>query len=246
MINYLTKWFGRFGNNIIQLSNALYFSKLNNDKLIIPNHHFFKNNEFDFGNQDNNKNESSFWGINDELCLKNRRDICKNIIYKNFSFIVNVSTSYKNVIHLRGGDQFSPRAHSAYVQAPISYFKKVFEYIDTKDTIIVYEDDTNPIFNILNKTFSIKASNRNLVDDINLILNAENIVFGGVTTFPYSLSLCSQNVKNIYFPFFENTESIYNDKYYTDFKKNYIKVENFIKIGQWRYNSQIKNMLINC
>ena len=116
--------------------------------------------------------------------------------------------------------------------------------MNTKNIIIAYEDFKNPLVEILHKDYNIKLSTGNLIDDLNLFLNAKNIIMGGISTLPYILSLCSQNIKKLYIPLFENLESVYFDKFYTDFEKVYINLKGYIKINEWTYNEDIKKLML--
>jgi len=243
MICNLTNWSGRLGNNLIQLSNGLYYSKLNDAQLIIPKHPFLTKTIFNyFYNKDSSKKYNhNFWGINDEEYLINRKDICKNYVH-DVLFHRNIN-QYDTVIHLRGGDIFSLNPPSKYVQAPLSYFRKILDNMNTKNAIIAYEDFKNPIVEILHKDYNIELSTKDLTDDVNLFLNAKNIIMGGISTLPYILSLCSRNIERLYIPLFENLESVYYDKFYTDFEKVYINLKGYIKINEWTYNRDIKKLM---
>jgi hypothetical protein len=44
----ISKWYYRFGNNVIQLINAIRYSLDTNDYFQSPNHHFFSNIEIKY------------------------------------------------------------------------------------------------------------------------------------------------------------------------------------------------------
>jgi len=206
------KWFGRLGNNIIQISNVIhiaiaykhnikfnvkhkffdfsviekYFNKYNNKKIIEDNDLYFfdrdKRYKFPFSN---------------DIFTQNIEE--KNQILQAAFLINNINKLNENdlVIHVRSGDMFSSNPHPRYVPPPLSYYTKEIDKYKYEKIHIICEDTKNPVVNELLKLYKNTIYEKNtLKQDIRLILGATNIVFS-VGTFVPSLMMLSNNVKYI-------------------------------------------------
>lgn len=250
----INNWSGHLGNNLFQLSSALYFGLKTKSKISFPKHPIIRKNTFDFSNSGNLKpishdffyNKNFF--LNFKECnldleeLENQRsEILKKFVLNLMPF-EEFELPYDIVIHFRGGDVFSKNPHNSYVQCPLSYFKKILCIENPEKTLIVCEDMSNPIISILMKLdwdFSIQSSD--LKKDINTILNAKVLVCGGVSTFTQALSMMSSKLEKVYYPIFESNGDdfkIRRENAIPLFHKNYINGFN------WKFNDeQIKTML---
>jgi len=204
-------WFGRLGNNIIQLCNIIdialyykhdiqfnvehkffdlkvisdYFSKYNNNIKITDKYNFY------YPEKINNVSQNIF-----RKNSKEKRDLLKKAFkIKN----VNALDEDILVIHLRSGDIFrNTGAHEGYISPPLAYFvKKIYE-IQCKKIIILCEDKNNPILNRLLQLYKNAVYSKNsLEEDIKIILGAKNIIMS-VGTFIPSLLLMSDNIKCVH------------------------------------------------
>lgn len=213
----LNNWFGRLGNNIIQLSNIIdiaitykhniilnvnhklfdlsviqnYFNKYNNDEKITDKYNFFYKHKLPY--------------VDD--IFKNNIEERNNILKKSF-LIKNSKKLPENelVIHIRSGDIFSSNPHPSYVPPPLSYYVKHINKYDYEKIIIVCEDTKNPVVDKLLKLYKNSVYSKNsLEEDIKIILGATNIVYS-IGTFIPSLMLLSENIKYIYGSAFDNKE----------------------------------------
>tara|TARA_B100001758_G_C18297928_1_gene550727 strand:+ start:293 stop:1024 length:732 start_codon:yes stop_codon:yes gene_type:complete len=205
----LISWFGRLGNNIIQLSNMIdialtykhaikfrishrlfnikiiedYFSKYNNSDLVTDKYNFYYKNKLPY--------------LNETYQLHSEE---RNKILKEAFLIKNIEKLHEDdlIIHIRSGDIFSSFPHSRYVPPPLSYYIKQINKRNYRKIIIVCEDNINPVVNhLLGLYKNAIYSKNNLEKDIRLILGATNIIFS-VGTFIPSLVLVSDNIKYLY------------------------------------------------
>ena len=202
----LKGWFGRLGNNIIQLSNIIhiaiafkhnikinvqhkffdvsliekYFNKYNDSKIITDKKNFFYNSRLPFSN----------------AIFKQNIEERNKILQKAF-LINNINKLPENdiVIHIRSGDIFRSKPHPNYVPPPLSYYTKEIDKYKYEKIHIICEDTINPVVNELRKLYKNAVYEKNTLEkDIRIILGATNIIYS-VGTFIPSLMWLSNNNK---------------------------------------------------
>jgi hypothetical protein len=208
------QWYGRLGNNIIQLSNIIdiaimykhniifksglkhkffdlsiiekYFSKYNNNNKITDINNFFYKHKLPFPK---------------DIFTKNVNE--RNKILKEAFLIDNVKKLDENdlVIHIRSGDIFSSNPHPNYVPPPLSYYIREINKYNYKKIYIICEDKINPVVNKLLTLYKNSFyEENNLEKDIKIILGATNII-PSIGTFIPALTLLSNNIKFVHVPF---------------------------------------------
>lgn len=250
-MNYkISAWFGRFGNNMFQIANAIQLCEKEHANLIFPDGYTqwqdvkFNTNKITVYQDIINTQiveKGVLWydflGSGDEL-----RRICKNYILDIIDYEKQELSDNDLVIHIRGGDLFFlPEPPSNMNQAPFSYYKKIIESQKFDKIYIVHEDFLNPNVQLLKDTYE----NIILIDDlqmgINLLLSAKNLVSCGITTFSRMLALCSKNIEKHYIPGFFDGEkfniSPLADN--TDVEKVIINVDKYFSFGMWRWNNDL-------
>ena len=202
----LKGWFGRLGNNIIQLSNIIhiaiafkhnikinvqhkffdvsliekYFNKYNDSKIITDKKNFFYNSRLPFSNAIFEQNIEE-----------------RNKILQKAFLINNINKLPENdiVIHIRSGDIFRSKPHPNYVPPPLSYYTKEIDKYKYEKIHIICEDTINPVVNELRKLYKNAVYEKNTLEkDIRIILGATNIIYS-VGTFIPSLMWLSNNNK---------------------------------------------------
>jgi|15BtaG_2_1085339.scaffolds.fasta_scaffold01115_6 hypothetical protein len=248
----ITGWFGRLGNNIQQLSNALYFCKENEIKFHSPPHPLIKPISINFG--PSGKYSSRFFFHNgpqrDFFCDledldRSRRELLQTYVVPNFTF----DTSSKMpddtlVIHLRGEDIFNNNPHRFYVQNPLSYYKTIIDQYDK--TIVVTQGGSNPIIGALATDPRVKVQSSTVQEDFATLLSATNLSTSGVGTFAITAAICSPHLKNLHCTDLFLEEHINPEMflYYNDVNVYMTKLSGYIPIGEWHNTSeQIKTML---
>ena len=215
---FLPKWFGKFGNNIQQISNAIYYCEKHGIKFTMPPHPHIENIEIDFGSNEFKINPSS-WNYfyffdepdyNDFECdiddlNFNRKRICEQYIFPklklNRELIKQPLDDDHLIIHFRSADIYNGNhnngnRHFLYVQNPLSYFLELVDKFNNKVTILA-EDNDNPITPIL-KDRGVKVDTLQLQETFETLLRTKNLATSGVSSFPISAALCSLNIKNLY------------------------------------------------
>lgn len=264
----IPKWFCRLGNNIIQVMNMLILAIHLNCNLYIPKHKFFKIRFI----QINDKKEED--EIEDEVMkFKGFKivNICKKFnvpieIFDKEEYIIRAQSILKSIfkiennviendnnddlyIHIRSGDIFKKKKPShLYKPPPLSYYQEIIDNNNYQNIYLIAKDDINPVINKLLEIYpQIKWDKNPLEKDINIILNAKNIVVS-IGTFVPSLLLISNNTKVIFSPSEEFLHM--NKKYITTFI-NKEKVLNsldyseyFNKFKKWKNNEYQRNLLL--
>ena len=161
----LNAYFGRLGNNIMQLSNIIdiaiaykhnikfnveklhffdlsviekYFNKYNNNEIITDKYNFFYKSKLSFPN---------------DIYKQNIEE--RNKILQQAFLIKNIKKLPENdvVIHIRSGDIFKSNPHPNYVPPPLSYYIKKLNKYKYEKIHIVCEDTVNPVVNELLKLY---------------------------------------------------------------------------------------------
>ena len=208
LLNYISKFFNRknistkviylkgypkFGNNLINLNNAIFFCEiLGCNKIILLNYNFFfiknrvLNYKYNMTIEPNllNKNLSKkylilppafFFFYYKYIKPENRFYLIKEEILNN---IPKIQTNQNDLyIHIRSGDIFNGPKKNAYSQPPLCFYKKVLEKFKFRKIFIISEDKSNPIINFLLKEFNYIHYKKNKPNyDISYIANAYNII----------------------------------------------------------------------
>ena len=235
----LDAWYGRLGNNIIQLSNIIdiAIAYKHNIKIKVKKLHFFDLSVIEkcFNKYNNNEIITDKYNFFYNSRLPFSKDIFKqnieerNKILQKAFLISTINKLPENdiVIHIRSGDIFSSNPHPNYVPPPLSYYTKEIDKYKYEKIHIICEDTINPVVNELRKLYKNAVYERNTLEkDIRIILGATNIIYS-VGTFIPSLMLLSNNNKYLYGKECNNEEL---KEYYKIMKpwKNTIEQRNYI------------------
>jgi hypothetical protein len=250
----INNWVGRFGNNILQIVRCIYYAQLNNYELIsFQNHDLLIKNEIKVQIKSENNIENQNIIENDffNLSIFNVKDpepyIMKNIALKyikpllkiNFKEHIEENNLY---IHIRGGDIFLENPHPAYIQPPLNYYLKIINNNNYNKINIVHEDDLNPCINYLKKNNEYNFYSQTLEKDLELLLNAKNLIFG-FGTFGFVVYLLNSNIKKIFFPKYVIDELPIGN-WGNDIDLIIINIPNYIRVGEWKNTEeQIKLMI---
>ena len=208
---FLPKWFGRFGNNIQQLSNALYYCEKNKIHFDMAPHPLIEDIVLPFGETrmpgDENQwsyfyflrgEECNFPGENLEVLNFQRKLICEKYIYPKLKIDHSkVEEPFDGlVIHLRAGDVFS-NPHSHYVQNPLMYYTELIKKYYIGNAIVVAEDNSHPLLSIFTR-LNIPILQLSEQDSLEVLLSAEAIATSGVGSYGIAAALCSRNLKKLF------------------------------------------------
>lgn len=238
-------WFGRFGNNLIQIQNATQFAIVNNCNIIIPGHKLLNTTyiiiDKNIKKTDPIQMKSRFFGKGNFGKVDDIEDKVKiiHIVRSIFKYNILPEKIIENnektlVIHLRGGDIFSKKPHKGYVMPPMTYYERIIDENTFEKIILVTTDNKNPcVLSLVDKyKEKIVIQRGSLIEDMSIILNAKNVAesFG---TFTHALLSLSENIQNIYKPSYQIP---------TLYEKHNIEKEFNINIFSYDF-SQYRNLI---
>lgn len=246
--------FGRLGNNIIQVLNALSIATdLSVKKIYIPSKYWFINTSlvidgFVFikkGKLDGeNVFRDNFYYPYKKIDYNQNRTLY--ILRRHFqSQIPKINLHYdKLVIHIRSGDLFVQNSPmDKYSQPSFCFFSQVIDKFKKSNVEVFAEDRRNPVTNELEK-HKVKITHADLLTTVSKIFYAKNVAFG-YGTFAVTICRISPIPKNVYV--------FGNMKYHIGFQDFRFKVyinemsKDFKKIMYpWRNSDKQRECLINC
>jgi hypothetical protein len=208
---FIPRWFGRLGNNIQQISNAIYYCRKHGIHFTSPDHPMIEAIDINFGSNDFRINENSnnwfyfFEGPDADFKAdvaelnKLRKNICEDYIYPklkiNHSLLEQPLSDKLLVIHIRSGDLYIkwPTTHP---QNPMAYYIKLCELFDY-NILILAEDENNPIVQAFDKMgATIKILD--VATTYTILMQAKNLATSGAGSFAISAAFCSKNIQNFY------------------------------------------------
>lgn len=216
--------YGRLGNNIIQLRNALQLALLFDiPKIVVfddpciavgpslvrhgvelaaandgSREGYFLVGHFYFGFEDFIRNRNYIEAVS---TIKSLYDDAFNAPYE-----ADIKRDDELTIHIRAGDIFGPSPHPLYVQPPLAFYTDIISRMMAAGTIarvrIVYEDKGNPCVDaLLNhcnvQSIAFRIQHGSLQEDVAALMNSRHLVFG-VGTFGYGVCLLSQTVESVH------------------------------------------------
>jgi hypothetical protein len=181
----ITEWFGRFGNNVIQIANCLFYAEQKNHSMIVfPSHPLFTRTIIPLNQECSENNlpvENIFYFIH-ELGIRypspcEMRRLIQEYLLPIF-VIYPHPISLERYIHLRGGDVFSGHnIPNEYVQPPLDYYMKAIG--EGNIAGMVYEDNFNPcVDKLLTNTLIVNKKTSSLIDDIRELLDQRTFQTG--------------------------------------------------------------------
>lgn len=254
MVICITRWFGRLGNNIKQVINAIKIAQvLHHQHIRIPRHKFLKDIYLP-NKEPNNTTINGIFFRPIEIQKKFAINVLNTRIETAYLDIIQSLSCFSEnsiiplpedvlVIHIRSGDIFSKNPHTRYIQPPFSYYKHIIESKDWRGISIVAEDKVNPVISKLLKTYPhITHRKRSLSDDIKIILSASHIVCG-IGSFIPGLTYMSKCCKTLYLP--DTCKSFSLDRDLPHIKLIRYRFNGYIEPGQWRNTQEQRQIMLN-
>ena len=248
----INSWFGRLGNNILQIINAINYAINKKHSVIKFNRHaMLLSNTISIENCKRNDNiiQDNFFYLERLKLNEQEPYIMKQYFQKYIKPIFKVQLEGNNhldsdneiYIHFRGGDIFSSNTHNKYVQPPLSYYMNIIKNYDTVK--MVCEDKKNPCINELLKKDNVEYTSNTLEKDLSILSTATNLVIG-FGTFGFLLYLMNTNLKNLYIPdFFVNI--LPKGEWGDDITIHIIELPNYIKVGEWKNTEEQKTIMLD-
>lgn len=259
------EWCGRFGNNIQQISNAIFYCEENKMTFISPDNYLINPFVLSFGdkycpphyfffhvNSVTGQGNAHF-NCDLEKIRLNRRRICLQYIKDNLKINKNnINKIDKDtvVVHVRSGDIFSKTNYycpviSRYLQNPLKYYLNIIKDFDR--VIVLTEDYQNPVLNELKKIDKVEIKICSIEETIETMLSATNLVSSGVSSFPIACALLSDNIENLYCSNFQLDEIINYKEFFDDNVNIHITnidEDRYIKSNEWLNTEEQRKLMI--
>lgn len=207
-LNTISHWYGRLGNNIQQICNAILFSEIHNEGFFSPDHELINKVVFNYSNQTmirpgrffyyNTQNKD--FDIDLNYLYSNIKRIAEQYVVPNLKFKIDDPFDDKTlVIHIRSGDTFQIEFNPphAYTPNPLSYYKSLVELFENV-LVVTENDDYNPIIPELKKYRNVTVQSSSVASDFSTLMRAKNLASSGTGTFSVAAALCSSNIQNFY------------------------------------------------
>ena len=255
---------GRFGNNVVQIRNAITMALQHGIPRIIHQSH-----DIIFDVPKKKPCTMSFihllminmgilrlfglsilYGFMYPSFDYNLRDSIKvsNLVREYYKQVFNFKYEPHNrndlVIHVRSGDIFIHKGKhiKGHGQPPYDYYKTIIESGNWDRVIVVAQDELNPIIKKLKNEFNAEFKLNDLKTDIEQILNANTIVAGNGTFVPGILSLSLGKKKVFYFNYCKIYRCDLEDGR-VQHKTKPINVKGYIK--NWRNTPHQHDIMVN-
>ena len=233
----ISKWYGGFSNNLIQIINAIKIAKIKKINFIkFPEHKYLSNTQINLNlNNSNSRNFEGLFFDNEKKTSpiemkKIYHEYVEPILLLNKESIDYVQSSHEITVHLRSGDNFSKHPHNAYIQPPLSFYLKLLE---DHDLNLVFEDFKNPCINSLLLKDKVKnMSNNSFSKDLIYLLNSKNLAIGHGTV-GFAVYLISKKLENLYIPL-SSFEDFPLGKWGNHLNIYTIDLNDYIEKGKWK------------
>jgi len=213
---HINHWYGRFGNNIIAICNALDTARKMKGKLTYINHPVLKNKIFDFSISSIEKTfEENFYEFNEyfskKLPIQELYSLVKAYVKDLVPRETITTANDELVIHIRSGDIFLPQYFQPqYIQPPITYYEKIIQSESFKNIFLVAEDNRNPVIDKLLCAYpgikpivgkqnnnTVLNFNSEFIHDLNILLSARTLVIGN-GSLGFVVALLSDSLQHLY------------------------------------------------
>lgn len=262
-------WYGRLGNNIQQIGNALMLCELvGYQGVIIPAHSAFdfsyiplQYNMFNFDNSICMRQSNFFhWKEGPEKTIlipyKYIKDNMLRVLQSHLLPLIeknSLDAKYFDglTIHMRGGDVFSKPpgslVDSSYIQNPLKYYKDLIQQFKRCRIISEPSWKTNPVLISLIKDHpNLIIQSSTVWNDFITLMNSEYVATSGVGTFAIAASLLNKRLKKIYYSDLYLTEHLNPEFFQCKFcraQKIQINLPGYLQVGQW-YNTDAQRLFM--
>ena len=263
MILSIHGWFGRLGNNIIQVANALYVAYYYNYNIKLPTHSYFNKTYIELNPSLKFQQCPEYVDCHGPYffdykriqefpqdCFTNNHDKVRKALLD--LFVIDAKTlepltADDVVIHVRSGDIFASVINFMYITPPLSFYTDILNRTNYKKIYLVAEDTANPCINeLINRYPNIIYTKNTLDEDIKLILRAQNIIWS-FGTFATMLLCLTDHTKTIYT--MSHNFHNYGDHVFSNLNVNFHIVDSseyISKMGsKWRNSAEQKQIMLS-
>ena len=250
------KMTGRLGNNIVQLSNAIYFCEFMNISTIYIKYNFcwIKNPI---------TTSKGIRIIPTRRVPKESLVLWRNIFFfdaegywpedRVFEFASETLKALPEVnvnendlyIHIRSGDIFRKWPSPKYGQPPLCFYESIIEKWGFKNVYLLIEDKKNPVINHLVKKYNAKLVRTSLTKTISYVLNSRNLVMSFGTFLSSLLKLQSNDSEKRIFRYGNSMtpmNDIWNRFYFTEASQFYW--DSMLNLT-WKNTKKQRDLMIN-
>ena len=251
----ISHWYGRMGNNVWQVKNALHVAiSYGYNCIIMPEHTMFNTTKIVMNNPISDAHlkpiETDFFhtdkilpDLDYTIFDKNKQQVKRHLQQ---AYTVKADKVFDEdvlVIHIRSGDIFDPSPHSEYIQPPLVFYRKVIDDGNYRKIILVAEDTKNPCVNKLLELYNgrITYTPSSLTDDVKTILSAKHLV-SSYGTFTSALITLSDNIKKVFNPSYNAHNIEKNPELYEIVN---IDLEDYKqKLSPWTNSEEQRNIML--
>ena len=247
----IERWSGRFGNNILQIVNAIHYAIVcGHWEITLPPHTMFTTRAIRLTGIDKSvvgstaRFTNSFGSLKELKIAEAAPAIYRAYALKYIRPILRITESLTKgssdvVVHFRGGDIFSERPHTSYVQPPLWYYKKAIDEHGGSATF-VYEDLKNPCARALvGNTASVSSFSK----DLAVLLNAKHLI-AGFSTFAFAIYLLNPALQTLTLP--DYFAALFPAGSWGDgFTLHVIALPGYIRVGEWVNSAAQRALMLN-
>ncbi len=256
IVNTISSWSGRLGNNIQQICNGILYSEIHNCGFVSPDHELIHSVYFNCGENTTPNSSNVFYyydgqyrsfEIDLNYLFSNIRRVCLEYVRPNFKFEIGYPLGDDTiVIHIRSGDIFS-HVHQTphdYCPNPLYYYLQLID--EYKNVIVVTEPDNyNPVVDELKKLPNVKIQSSTVEEDFATLMRAKNISSSGTGTFAIAAALCSTNIENFYCSNLYMRSHL-NPEMLTDHMTvHQMELKNFLTLNTWTNSPEQRQFLLD-
>lgn len=218
----VTRWYGRLGNNIQQVINAIDYAlqHVSREPVVVQfprvsGHHVFSGGDI-WINAAGDRTEVrrydvlledvfffcdridlvSSWARKREIGIRYILPLLKKIIS------VDPAPRYDVSLHVRGGDIMSQaNVCTVMIPPPLKFYTDIVTGFQDKRIALVCENDANPCAPILTSLPGVDARRMDMWQDVERLVNSRCLAFG-ITTFPIIACLVSPHLRHVIVPRF--------------------------------------------
>ena len=256
MINGISSWSGRLGNNIQQICNGILYSEISNCGFISPEHQYIKPIHINCSPDQSPSFHNMFYyyegqyksfDIDLKYLFHNIRRVCLDYIRPNFKFkLYDPLDEDTIVIHIRSGDIFS-QVHLSphdYCPNPLYYYMQLIESFE-KVIVVTEPDNYNPIIEYLRNIDKVKIQSLSVEEDFATLMSAKNIASSGTGTFSVAAALCSTNIENFYCSNLYMRGHLNPEMLLDHIQVHQMDLKNFLELGSWTNSNEQRQFLLN-
>lgn len=253
------EWYGRLGNNIIQLINAIKMGKEGEYNVVrFPHHKEFNCMEIVLSENEFPKRDDLYDEIDDNFYWKAIRERIKMdaaeffrifLLFIKPILIYDLGSKVHNdlCVHIRGGES---KYNREYVPFPLAFVRKI---PDIKDMIIVAEDINMPVAKFLYVRKEGRWRRQSVEEDLRLMTNCKRLAlsYGTFSLIAVLFSIIHGHLKELYLP-----DYVYNrwkDHWKVDVKEILnpetrlivVDLPNYMRIGEYIWSPTSQRLMID-